>query len=75
VELANRGRYRDVLICRDHEAIPRDAPYLRQDGLVVAAIQLGAPASRRLAARRLASGGGDAARPAGGDAGAPDGLR
>jgi len=38
VELANRGRYRDVLICRDHEAIPRDAPYLRQDGLVVAAI-------------------------------------
>jgi NDP-sugar pyrophosphorylase family protein len=38
VELANRGRYRDVLICRDDDAIPRDAPYLRQDGLVFAAI-------------------------------------
>jgi mannose-1-phosphate guanylyltransferase len=38
VELKNRGRYRDVLICRDDPAIPRDAPYLVQDGLVIAAI-------------------------------------
>jgi len=38
VALKNRGRYRDVLICRDDPAIPRDAPYLVQDGLVVAAI-------------------------------------
>ncbi|HEV2718667.1 MAG TPA: sugar phosphate nucleotidyltransferase [Thermoanaerobaculia bacterium] len=38
VELKNRGRYRDVLICRDDPAIPRDAPYLVRDGLVVAAI-------------------------------------
>ena len=38
VELKSRGRYRDVLICRDDPAIPRDAPYLVQDGLVVAAI-------------------------------------
>jgi hypothetical protein len=38
VELKSRGRYRDVLICRGDPAIPRDAPYLVQDGLVVAAI-------------------------------------
>ncbi len=38
VELKSRGRYRDVLICRDNPAIPRDAPYLVQDGLVFAAI-------------------------------------
>jgi NDP-sugar pyrophosphorylase family protein len=37
VELKNRGRYRDVLICKDDPAIPRDAPYLVQDGLVIAA--------------------------------------
>ncbi len=38
VALKNRGRYRDVLICNDDAAIPRDAAYLVQDGLVVAAI-------------------------------------
>lgn len=38
VELKNRGRYRDVLICRGSEAIPGEAPYLRQDGVVIAAI-------------------------------------
>jgi len=38
VELKSRGRYRDVLICKDDPAIPRDAPYLVQDGLVFAAI-------------------------------------
>ena len=38
VELKSRGRYRDVLICKDDPAIPRDAGYLLQDGLVIAAI-------------------------------------
>ncbi|HKS22036.1 MAG TPA: NDP-sugar synthase [Thermoanaerobaculia bacterium] len=38
VELKTRGRYRDVLICKNDPAIPGDAPYLVQDGLVVAAI-------------------------------------
>jgi len=38
VELKSRGRYRDVLICKDDPAIPRDAGYLVQDGLVIAAI-------------------------------------
>jgi NDP-sugar pyrophosphorylase family protein len=38
VELKTRGRYRDVLICNNDPAIPRDAPYLVQDGLVIAAI-------------------------------------
>jgi NDP-sugar pyrophosphorylase family protein len=38
VELKNRGRYRDVLICRSDAEIPADAPYLKQDGLVIAAI-------------------------------------
>lgn len=38
VELTSRGRYRDVLICRDDPAIPNDAKVLRQGGLVVAAI-------------------------------------
>lgn len=38
VELKSRGRYRDVLICKDDPAIPRDAGYLMQDGLVFAGI-------------------------------------
>jgi mannose-1-phosphate guanylyltransferase len=38
VELKSRGRYRDVLICRDDPAIPRGAGYLMQDGLVFAGI-------------------------------------
>ena len=38
VELKSRGRYRDVLICRADDTIPADAPYLRQDGLVIAAV-------------------------------------
>ena len=38
VELTSRGRYRDVLICRADAEIPADAGYLRQDGVVVAAI-------------------------------------
>jgi len=38
VELKSRGRYRDVLICRDDPAIPREKPYLVQDGLVIAPI-------------------------------------
>jgi NDP-sugar pyrophosphorylase family protein len=38
VALTARGRYRDVFICKDDPAIPRDAGYLVQDGLVIAAV-------------------------------------
>jgi NDP-sugar pyrophosphorylase family protein len=36
VEL-QRGAYENSIICRDHPLIPRDAPYRREDGLVIAA--------------------------------------
>jgi mannose-1-phosphate guanylyltransferase len=38
VELKNRGRYRDVLLCVEDERIPRESHWLIADGLVVAAI-------------------------------------
>jgi mannose-1-phosphate guanylyltransferase len=38
VEIRDGAEYRNVLICRDDEAIPRDAPYRFENGLVIAEI-------------------------------------
>lgn len=39
VEIKTPAEFRNVLICRDDDAIPRDAPYRFEDGLVIAGIE------------------------------------